>query len=408
MNSFYKLLNTVQQYAWGSTDGIASVTGQPNPEHAPMAELWMGTHLSACSKLENGFSELNESFLDIATADMKTLHIPQFAGLQGLPFLFKLLSAASPLSLQVHPSLEQAKKGFDSENAAGIPLDAANRNYRDPNHKPEIMAALTPFKALCGFRPVSETIHNMTNLGIELLSPIIEELSRTRDYRGFIETLLSIGPETAETVCQSLRDRTKESVHGTNGVSSGFMLALSVSAGLLSEYPRDIGVLAPFYLNILDLHPGEALYLPAGNMHAYLEGTGFELMANSDNVLRGGLTPKYIDIPELLSILDTKPYVPNKILPEKRGELLFYPTPAPDFQLGKAVIRNEEAGLPGIAPTIMICTDGILRLVDHDGDQIVLNRGEVCYIRPSTDTIILSGTGECWFATLPDPQELDR
>lgn len=405
MKSFYKLSNVIQSYAWGSKDGISGVTGQANPEQRPMAELWMGTHPSACSNLETGFSEIDTTFLDIVNSDMKDLNHSRFKGQQGLPYLFKLLSAASPLSLQVHPTLEQAVKGFQRENAEGIPVNAANRNYKDANHKPEIMAAVTPFQAMCGFRPVKETVTNLRLLHIAVLTDITDKLDKTEDYHAFVEALLSMKPETAQLICTQLSDRIQARQTPTDAVSTELEIALTTSSELLSNYPRDIGVLAPFYLNVLTLNPGEALFLPAGIMHAYLKGTGFELMANSDNVLRGGLTPKFIDIPELLSILDSRPFIPTKIVPEKANGLLFYPTPAEDFLLGTGKLKEGKSDIPGNAPTILICIDGVLSLSSSTGENLSLTRGEVCYIRPNTSGYELSGTGECWFATLPDEKE---
>lgn len=408
MKSFYKISSVMQHYAWGSLDGISAVTGKVNTDNKPQAELWMGTHPMACSNLETGFSDETASFKDLIDSEMLKLADSRFPPNAGLPFLFKILSAGSPLSLQVHPSRAQAEQGFSRENEAGISLSAAHRNYKDINHKPEIMAALTSFKAMCGFREIPQTLDFFERLSIPDVNDSITLLKSDQNYQGFLRSLLTLAPDKSANLCKHLGERIDSLLKQPISLNSDFCTALKTSEALLAQYPADMGVLSPFYLNVLTLKPGEALFLPAGIMHAYLQGTGFELMANSDNVLRGGLTPKHIDILELLSILDPSPFVPRIISPNIHSGISYFPTPAPDFQLGFFSLENTFVTLPCSAPTIMIAINGELNLKSQSGEEMQLSRGEAAYLRIANIPATVSGSGTAWFATLPsnkaDPQ----
>lgn len=395
MKSVFKLLNSIQNYAWGSITGISTITGIENPRGIPMAELWMGTHPAAPSYLDTGTTGKPVSLESIVPVPGDEAE-PNRRKQRGLPFLFKLLSAAQPLSLQVHPNRQQAQEGFSRENSLGIPITDPRRNYRDPNHKPEIMAALTNFHAMCGFRPVEDTVLLMKMLMIDELDQIINMLASTRDYPAFLENLLAIEPGIINNICRCIGEKT-----GTNDHSAQFLEALTTSQKLVKFYPEDIGVLSPFYLNLIELSPGEALFLPAGILHAYLEGTGFELMASSDNVLRAGLTPKHIDIKELLSIVVPVPFCPKVIKPEFRDGIAYYPAPSADFQLGFIENRNGTLAYPRPEPSIIICIDGKLRLEIDSADTTELKKGDSCYIAPGSTPVSISGRCCAWFATIP-------
>lgn len=401
MKSFYKLSNAIQNYAWGSTDGISSLTGIENPDMVPMAELWMGTHYSAPSKVMQSSPEDQETLQDIVQSDLRRVNQSGTGDRQGLPYLFKLISVASPLSLQVHPTVEQAIIGYARENAAGITLDAPNRNYKDQNHKPEILAALTPFTALCGFRTVTETVENFRRLGIAGLSGIVGKLEETGDYRAFIKALLCMVHNDSRNICRALGKILSEDNGPIDAANGSFRRAKDTAKGIFGKYPDDLGSLAPFYLNVVILNPGEAIFLSPGIMHAYLEGTGFELMANSDNVLRGGLTPKYIDIPELLTVMDSRPYNPRIITPVDKDGILCYPTPVREFRLCRGKTTGNSALLPSSAPTILMCVYGTVTLSSIGGESLALTQGEVCYLRPQVSPITISGSGEFWCATIP-------
>ena len=275
---FVAITNTPRDYAWGSTTAIPSLLGMP-VTGLPQAELWLGTHPGSPARTPTG------SLADIAR----------------LPFLLKVLAAAAPLSLQAHPTIAQAVAGFARENAAGVPLDAPNRNYRDELHKPEILFALSPFRALCGFRPAAETRAALERLlaevpGDAVLISWLNRLGDDDDIRSTFEWLLSRGSGVSEMLT---------SLVAAAALVDGEHYALI--AELAAAYPGDPGIAISLMLNLVTLSPGEVLYLPAGNIHTYIEGVGIELMAASDNVLRGGLTPKHVDVAELLSVLDFEP-----------------------------------------------------------------------------------------------------
>ena len=274
---FVGITNTPRDYAWGSTTAIASLLGR-SPSGGPEAELWLGTHPGSPAVLTESAGDLRS-----------------IAG--ELPFLLKVLAAERPLSLQAHPTLAGAAAGFARENALGIPLDAPNRNYRDELHKPEIIYALTPFRALCGFRDASETRSTIERLLAAAdhdaaIAGWLARLDSDDALRSTFEWLVSRGDGVDELVT---------AVVAASATLDGDRFSLVSS--LASEYPGDPGIVISLMLNLVTLEPGEVLYLPAGNIHAYVEGLGIELMAASDNVLRGGLTPKHIDVPELLSCL---------------------------------------------------------------------------------------------------------
>jgi mannose-6-phosphate isomerase len=268
---FVEITNEPRDYAWGSTTLIPELLGVA-PDGRPQAELWLGTHPGSPARLADGGGDLRE-----------------VAG--ELPFLLKVLAAAAPLSLQAHPTTKQAQEGFARENAAGIPLDAPHRNYKDPHSKPEMIYALSDeFRALCGFRPAAETRAALRDAGVGHLLP---ELRSDDDIRPVFEWLLSGDPGVATVV---------EAVTGAAAEAAGD--SWRTVRGLVEAYPGDPGIAISLLLHTVVLARGEALYLPPGNIHAYQEGLAIELMGPSDNVLRGGLTPKHIDVPELLSVLD--------------------------------------------------------------------------------------------------------
>lgn len=279
---FVEITNQPRDYAWGSTTLIPELLGVA-PDGRPQAELWLGTHPGSPAQLADGGGDLR--------------------GVAGeLPFLLKVLAAAAPLSLQAHPTTKQAQEGFARENAAGIPLDAPHRNYKDPYAKPEMIYALSDeFRALCGFRPAAETRAALRDAGVGHLLP---ELRSDADIRPVFEWLLSGDPGVATVV---------EAVTGAAAEAAGD--SWRTVRGLVDSYPGDPGIAISLLLHTVVLARGEALYLPPGNIHAYQEGLAIELMGPSDNVLRGGLTPKHIDVPELLSVLDFRALPAPRLTP---------------------------------------------------------------------------------------------
>lgn len=298
-----RLVNTVRPYAWGSTTAIPELLGTA-PTGEPQAELWMGAHPGAPSRTERG--ALNELIAADPVRELGEQAVEKFG--PRLPFLLKLLAAGAPLSLQVHPDLEQAKAGYAAEEAAGIPVDAPHRMYKDANHKPELICALTPFDGLCGFRAPVEAADLIAALGVDSLKPYVDLLHAHPEEAALREVLTALltadREEMAHTVAQAAAAADR-----LGGDHAPF-------AGLAHHYPGDPGVIAAMLLNRVRLQPGEALYLGAGVPHAYLDGLGVEIMANSDNVLRCGLTPKHVDVPELLRIVRFEPNESAVLRPE--------------------------------------------------------------------------------------------
>lgn len=336
-----KLTGAMHHYAWGHTDLIASLQGR-EPSGEPEAELWFGAHPSASAQTSQGT-------LDEVIAR---------EGLGTLPFLVKLLAAGKPLSLQAHPSREQARAGFTRENAAGIAVDDPHRNYKDANHKPEILIALTEFRAMAGFRPIPRTLELLRAFNL----PQLAELERTLD-----DASLDAADRLSRSLRWAMESDAADAVARRAVELAGNDIADNL-AFIAREYPGDSGVVAALLLNHVTLAPGEAIFLPAGNLHAYLCGMGVEVMANSDNVLRGGLTAKHIDTDELFSVLRFEP-VDDPTVRVDAGQ---YPVPVDDFRVARVADGAHVTG-----PAIVINTAGYITVGD-----VVLHAGEAAWISP--------------------------
>lgn len=397
MQAAYFLDNPVMPYAWGSYTALADLLGQPRPSAEPQAELWLGAHPKAPSKVahERGLNDLIAEAPDqMLGADVAAAHGGR------LPFLLKVLAAREPLSIQAHPSLAQAREGFARENRKGIPLDAPERNYRDDNHKPELICALTPFWALCGFRPPDQIVRLLLRACDDSLKPLIARLqsgSAKEPLKAFLEGLLSLSPsrrhlalEEMVTFCLSTRE---DAAHWR------------WIPRLAQAYPGDIGALAPLFLNLVCLQPGEALFLPAGELHAYLEGTGIEIMANSDNVLRGGLTPKHVDLPELLAVLNFAPY-PLKVVTARdiAAGIAAFDAFCPEFQL-HLLFPDQGGGaieLVSPGPEILLCTAGDLEIETGASEaRLGVKKGAGVFIPAATPSYRIRGEGCVYRATVP-------
>ncbi len=391
------LRGAVRTYAWGSRTAIADFVGAPSPTPHPEAELWFGTHPGdpAWLKTEDG----ERSLLEALRADPEGELGPVVRGRFGdtLPFLVKVLAADEPLSLQAHPSTEQATEGFAREERMGIPVSAPNRNYRDRSHKPEIIVALSQFEALAGFRPAVHTVKLLQALGVADLDPYINLLSGQRDedgLRALFTTWITCPQPDLDVLVPAVLDG---AIHYVRSGSKEFAREAKTVLELGERYPGDAGVLASMLLNRLSLAPGEALYLPAGNLHTYLHGVGVEVMANSDNVLRGGLTPKHVDVPELLRVLDFTPAEDVVVIPETRrdGAETVYPTPAPEFAVTVLNIDGEQLGHEIDAPTrhdgpqILLCTQGAVT-VNAKAGTVVLERGSAAWVAADDGPIRLT------------------
>lgn len=369
---FVPLSNIPRPYAWGSRGGISALLGGTHTD-ALEAELWFGAHPSSPSRigeveLTSGARTLDE-WIRIDTHSA-------LGNLTQLPFLLKVLAAESPLSLQVHPTREYATEQFDREEAAGIPRDATNRNYRDRNHKPELILALEDgFTALCGIRPADERERIIAELG---LSDVID----AGDVAGAFRSLLS-GRDT-EAVAYVV-ERTLTAARHAN--ESEFAEAYLWVVRLGRAYPGDPGVVLSLFLNLVKLRAGEALYLPAGNLHAYLQGIGIEVMASSDNVLRGGLTSKHIDVPELLAVADMSPLPVPRVTPTHVDGALRYAGEAREFEL---LVVRDQANIVLSGPAIALNLGGRASLRGaHTVDE--LKRGEARFVTLDEGTLEVLG-----------------
>lgn len=387
----YILRNQIQHYAWGSRTAIAELLGRsaaPEPE----AEMWMGAHPNAPSMAVTPKGEM--SLRDVISTDPLGVLGERTVAVFGteLPFLLKVLAADKPLSLQAHPSREQARAGFDAEEVAQVPRTAAHRNYKDPNHKPELLCALTEFDALCGFRRPEDIRALVAWLDVPALRDVMAPLEKGEEgLRSAFQNVARTTQKAAlvDDTIAACRARTNE---------SAFQNVARLALSLNEEYPGDVGVIHALMLNIVKLQPFEAIYLPHGNMHAYLRGVGIEIMANSDNVLRGGLTPKHVDVPELLRVLEWRAWTgaPIRGEPSKDAREFVYRTTAPDFQLSRIQVqkpyRGEVAG-----PEILLVTEGAITIT-RNGDALRLGRGESAFVEASLGSYELSGEGQLFRA----------
>jgi len=366
----HPLRNEVKRYAWGSRRALAALRGErPSPE--PEAELWMGAHPGGVSRVATPAGEVPlDAFI---AADPEGVLGPEVVRRFGarLPFLLKVLAAERPLSIQAHPDAEQARAGFARENAAGIPLDAPQRSYRDASAKPELICALSPFEALIRFRTQGDVAARLA----ALQAPELEGLLRaargaepSAALRALFEGWMRLPPaQQGEVLARAVRC-----------AGRGDDPELAWVARLAQAYPGDAGALAPLFLNRVVLAPGEALFLPPGELHAYLEGVGVEIMGSSDNVLRGGLTPKHVDLAELLRVLHWRGGPPIVTTPEKVGAgEVRYRTPAPEFELSRIEPRGGHVDVHtrrGVE--VLLCCEG---------------RGEVAHLATGQRVAIGSG-----------------
>ncbi|MDT3398887.1 mannose-6-phosphate isomerase, class I [Streptomyces sp. B1866] len=405
-----RLANPVRPYSWGSTTAIPELLGT-RPTGEPQAELWMGAHPGAPSRVDRGGGLV--SLPDVIAADpegeLGAGAVRRFG--PRLPFLLKLLAADSPLSLQVHPDLEQARAGFAAEEERGVPLDAPHRSYKDANHKPELICALTPFDGVCGFRDPAATADLLAALDVDSLKPYVDALRARPESEALREVFTAILTADPEGVAETVRlagaaaERLAAEGHEQREAYAAY-------ASLARAYPGDPGVLAAFLLHYVLLQPGEALYLGAGVPHAYLGGLGglgVEIMANSDNVLRCGLTPKHVDVAELLRVVRFESGAPHVLRPAPAPDATpggfpgeeVYAAPIDDFRLSRCVVSEgaEVSRLPSGAPQIVLCTAGTVVLREAGGRrELRLARGESAFV-PASEEVELTGGGTVFRAT---------
>ncbi|MHB9153137.1 MAG: mannose-6-phosphate isomerase, class I [Spirochaetales bacterium] len=407
----FKLENTIRNYAWGSYDGLSLFAGIQQDAGKPSAECWMGDHPDAPSSIilpEGNRLSLQRYIRDYP---MKTLGEEVFSEFGDLPFLFKVLSASMPLSIQVHPDKAKAEEGFDREERSGIPRSAPERNYKDRNHKPELAVALSRFSALCGFREASEAA---AFLGPELSDYFdFDPFEAEASFRSLLGKALTLRDKERMFLENRAVSRARELAASDDARAK---IAGETTLRCFQHYPHDPGSISPLFMSVHLLEPGQGLYIPPGIMHAYLKGTVLEIMATSDNVIRGGLTQKHIDVSDLLGTLDFKAE-PALIDPEssdKKPWEVSWKTPAREFSLSRLDIdesRNVKIEMDG--PEILLCAEGSASIacespaerkngtvVAKSGHaaEIVIGRGESAFIGASCKKYSLRGKGRVYMA----------
>jgi mannose-6-phosphate isomerase len=394
------LEGTVRPYAWGSRTHIAALLGEPVPSPHPEAELWLGAHHDAPSRLveRTGGSTLLQALAEDPDGTFGAGRAERWQG--RFPFLLKVLAADEPLSLQTHPSAEQAAAGFAREESTGVARSAPERNYRDPLPKPEILCALEEFHALAGFRDASVTVRLLRALDVDCLAHHTELLAAQPDpdgLRALFTTWITLPQRTVDQLVPALLDACVRlaKTPGSPGAHGGeFERDVRTLLDLGERYPGDAGVLAALLLNRVVLAEGECLFQPAGSPHAYLSGCGIELMANSDNVLRAGLTPKHVDVPELLRILDFRCGPPPAIQPRVEGPRAVFTAPSEHFRLVRLDVGPDDGpvdlGIDG--PRIVLVVRGDAELRAGGGRTVALTRGRAVWA-PAADGAVTVEAG---------------
>ena len=408
----HRLACATRDYAWGSRTLIPRFLGEaPNGE--PHAELWVGAHPGDPARLADGRT------LDAAIAEdpsgMLGAHVAEHFGPR-LPFLMKALAAAEPLSLQVHPTRDRARAGFAAENAAGIEIGDPRRSYQDESHKPELVYALTRFEGMAGFRDVGKSSEILRLLRLPWLDSVAAELVEGHPADALDAVVTSMLSTSGELLADRLVDMAKaareaeDRAHRSRppavrrsrertSVEREAVRLFAQTAALAERYPTDPGVLVTLLLNHVVLSPGEAMFLDAGVIHAYTSGFGVEIMASSDNVVRAGLTPKHVDVAELLDIADFRPVPPPAVTPAAtaRGAVSFVP-PVTDFALHIVEAPNHE--LPAAGPRLVLGLEGDTTLVSADGEASVI-RGDAVFVPDSTGPVRLAGAGRVAIGAVP-------
>lgn len=398
----YHLQNPVRHYAWGSGLHIPRLLGE-EPAGLPWAELWLGAHPADPSRLDDG-RRLDEAI----AADPEAMLGEQVASAFGrLPFLIKLLAAGEPLSLQVHPSSEQARLRFAAQEAAGIPYDAPDRSYQDPSHKPELIYALTRFEGMAGFRDLDRTVAILRELGLPWLDELAERLDGTETpFQALHEVVTDVLGWTSPWLAERLADlstaaaRAEDRLHAPparrrppavapESVDRESLRVFQQTQRLVERYPEDPGVVVTLLLNHVVLAAGEAMFLPAGIIHAYTSGFGVEVMASSDNVVRAGLTLKHVNIPEMLRVTDFRPTPPPRWSADDSvaGVQVFAP-PVSEFEL--TMLNRVDQRTLGIGPTIVLCLAGRAEVREQD-DKTVLGSGDAVYVHAGAEVRVPRG-----------------
>ncbi len=408
MLGLLKLDNPIQHYAWGSKTALARLQGRP-PADEPEAELWIGAHPQAPSAVTVAGGRIKLDRL-VAERPAETLGpaVQRFG--TELPFLLKILAVAEPLSIQAHPSLAQAAEGFAREQAAAIPPDAPNRNYRDRNHKPELAVALEPYWMMSGFRPYAELVRHLESVDVPDLraaTAALRERPTARALGSLLATALQLNDRQRADLVSHTAEHAASQLRG-GGLETGAEAAARWVERLAASYPGDAGVLSPYLLNVVRLAPGEGTFTGAGTLHAALSGTAVELQANSDNVLRGGLTVKHVDVPELLHVARFEPQEAGVLNPaaDANGERR-YPTPAAEFALSSVALdrlQRESVFAPNTTgPEILLFLHGEATVTDAQGRSLECRGGEALFVPAAVGGYRVRGTALLFRAQVPEP-----
>jgi len=411
----WTLTNVVRDYAWGSRTHLARLQGIPESDR-PMAELWLGAHAGAPSRIDDG-RLLDELIAadpkDALGADVATRFDDR------LPYLMKLLAAAEPLSLQVHPTTARARAGFREEELKGVPVDAPDRNYRDSSHKPELIYALTRFEGMAGFRDLDRTAAILRQLRLPWLDEVADQLESSgtpfQTLRSVVAGWLALTGDdvrarvaelgqaaaAAEERAHNATPRSRTQVAARQSVERESRRVFAQTAALAAAYPADAGVLVTLLLNHVVLAPGEAMFLDAGVIHAYTSGFGLEIMASSDNVVRAGLTPKHVDIPELMRITDFRPMPAPLWHPtQETPDVAVFQPPVEDFSL--VVAELPASDVPPSGPRIVLVLEGeadVSTALDPSGQR--LGQGGSVFVTDADGPCEITGTGRVAIASVP-------
>ena len=372
----FKLQGKVQHYAWGGASYIPQLLQLDNPDNKPFAEYWMGAHDNAPAQLvdeDGSVLSLNEYIREHPQESLGTYTTGRFGR---LPYLLKILDVKDMLSIQVHPTKRNAELEFAAENKKGVALNAPNRNYKDDNHKPELMLALSEFYLLHGFKPEEELLEVLRSVPeLVFLSPVFER----KGYQELYRTVMEMPQAEVNRVLQPLLDRIVPAYEaGQLKKEEEDFWAARAALTYNDSGKIDRGIFSIYFFNLLNLHPGEAIFQDAGLPHAYLEGQNVEIMANSDNVLRGGLTPKHVDVSELLKHVRFEATHPRIIMEDYGpGRIAVYHTPAPDFELSKlSLLQGESLTIRAHSVEIFIVLEGKIGVIEPGVAPFGRKRGE--------------------------------
>lgn len=393
----FELRSPVRHYAWGDSHSIATLTGQ-SADGTPWAELWMGAHDDdpSLAALSSGDTPLNE----LISAEPEAMLGQRVVAEHGsrLPFLAKFLAAGTPLSLQVHPNLRQAREGFAAEEAANVPHDAAHRRYKDPLPKPEILMALTPFTALAGLRSpkdVCRELEDSTHMtSSAVLRPILKTVTEAAESDSWESVFTKLLHREVETPSADFVAAVEELAEDADHPAS-------ITKRLHELYPNDPGIIIAFCMNLVHIESGQGLYIPAGIVHSYVSGLGLEVMAASDNVLRAGLTAKYVDVDELLSLADLRPAPAPVVTPETTPSGLLWPAGESYFRVLEFTVDNGgNLDVPGDDATVAISIDGSLEVTNADR-ELNLQQGRAAFLPPSESKYALQTSGRAACVSVP-------